>query len=193
VKITAFGASSDKIDIKYRKSAEELGAEIAKRGHTLVFGAGACGVMGGLARGAKSQNGEIIGIVPKFFTNENVEELFEDCTQTVYTDTMNERKQLMENLADAYIIAPGGIGTFDEFFEILTNKQLRIENKPIAIYNYMHYYDPLEELIEHAIKYDFVRETCRTLYKITDNIDELFDYIENGGKVDLTVKELKDG
>jgi uncharacterized protein (TIGR00730 family) len=105
---------------------------------------------------------------------------------------MRERKQLMEDNADAFIVVPGGIGTYEEFFEILTLKQLCRHKKPIAIYNVMGYYDSLFAVMKGAIDKNFIKENCLDLFKITDNLDELFDYIEND-KLDYTVKDLKEG
>lgn len=191
MRICLFGASSDKVDKSFKDAVEKLGIELARRGHTLVYGSGGTGMMGAAARGAHSQNGEIIGVVPKFFLNELVEVLFDKNSETIYTDTMNERKQIMENLADAYLIVPGGIGTFDEFFEILTNKQLGLENKPIAIFNIFNFFDDIDQLINRAIEKNFVSEKCRYFYKMTDNIDEIFDYIENEKAEKFNLKEVK--
>ena len=115
--ICVYGASSNQIDKDFIKAGELLGEEIAKRGHTLIFGAGANGLMGAAARGAASQNGKIIGIAPKFFNADGV--LYEKCTELIMTGTMRERKQTMEDMSEAFVMVPGGIGTLEEFFEIL--------------------------------------------------------------------------
>ena len=106
---------------------------------------------------------------------------------------MRERKQIMEDNADAFIVVPGGIGTFEEFFEILTLKQLCRHNKPIAIYNLKGYYDDINHAMEQAMKKNFIRDNCKELYFTTDNLSELFAYIENPAEEIRTVKELKDG
>ena len=105
---------------------------------------------------------------------------------------MRERKQLMEDNADAFIITPGGIGTFEEFFEILTLKQLCRHNKPIAIYNIDGYYNEILYAIEIATKKNFIRGGCLDLFKICENTDELFAYIETPER-QRALKELKDG
>ena len=120
MKICVFGAASAHIDDIYVKKIEELGEMLAKRGHSLVFGAGATGLMGAAARGFKRGGGYIHGIIPEFFREEGVEIIYDDCDKMTYTKTMSERKQKMEDDCDAFIIAPGGIGTFEEFFEVLT-------------------------------------------------------------------------
>ena len=106
---------------------------------------------------------------------------------------MRQRKQIMEDHADAFIIAPGGIGTYEEFFEILTLKQLCRHNKPIAIFNILNYYDGLNEVMNQAMQKNFIRENCNNLFRTTSDLDELIDYIETPVDNSLTVKQLKDG
>ena len=129
--ICVYGASSNLIADIYISACEDLGRKIAKDGHTLIFGCGAAGFMGASARGAKEAGGEIIGITPEFFNVDGM--LYEDCDQVIRTETMRERKRILEEKSDAFIVAPGGIGTFDEFFEILTLKQLSRHTKAIVI------------------------------------------------------------
>jgi uncharacterized protein (TIGR00730 family) len=139
MKICVFGAASSMIDEEYKIKVEALGREMVKRGHSLVFGGGGHGLMGAAAKGVRAENGHIFGVIPRFFEEEDVEVLFKGCDEVVYTETMRERKQIMEDNADAFIVVPGGIGTFEEFFEILTLKQLCRHNKPIAVYNIKGY------------------------------------------------------
>ena len=193
MRICVYGAATPTIDPEYIRLTEIMGEEMAKRGHSLVFGGGASGLMGAAARGVKKGGGAILGVIPKFFEEEAIEAIYNDCDVMLTPDTMRERKQLMEDNADAFIITPGGIGTYEEFFEILTLKQLCRHNKPIAIFNVMGYYDSLNEVIQQAMQKNFIRENCNTLFKITDNLNELFDYIEAPVDNTLTVKQLKDG
>ena len=146
-----------------------------------------------LSRGVKKGGGSILGVIPKFFENESIEAIYDECDELLTPDTMRERKQLMEDNADAFIVVPGGIGTFEEFFEILTLKQLCRHNKPIAIYNLKGYYDDINHAMEQAMKKNFIRDNCKELYFTTDNLSELFAYIENPAEEIRTVKELKDG
>ena len=120
MRICVYGAASPTIDPHYIEEGERLGREMIKRGHSLVFGGGGNGMMGAAARGAKQENGYILGVVPKFFDEEEVEKLCDFCNELVMPDTMRERKQIMEDNSDAFIVTPGGIGTYEEFFEILT-------------------------------------------------------------------------
>jgi uncharacterized protein (TIGR00730 family) len=148
--------------------------------------------MGAVARGVKSQGGYILGVIPKFFRQDSVEVIYTNCDKLVEPDTMRERKQIMEDNADAFIITPGGIGTFEEFYEILTLKQLCRHNKPIAIYNIKNYYDETLQVLNKAIEKDFVKDKCNDLFKVCYTLDELFAYIESDQQ-QLKLKELKDG
>lgn len=177
MKICVYGASSNVIDKSYIEDVEKLGEMLVERGHSLVYGAGAQGLMGAVARGVHSMDGEIVGVSPKFFDVDGV--LFEHCTELIYTDTMRQRKQIMEDRAEAFVMVPGGIGTFEEFFEILTLKQLGQHKKPIAVYNFKGYYDAMENMMEQAIEQKFMKDKCRNLYKFFDNMEEMFEYLEN--------------
>lgn len=193
MRICVYGAASPTIDKEYMTKTEELGRMLVDRGHSLVFGGGKNGLMGAAARGVHEKGGHILGVIPKFFFEDNTEVAFDFCTETLTPDTMRERKQLMEDNADAFIVVPGGIGTYEEFFEILTSKQLCRHNKPIAIYNINGFYDDLQLAMKNAIKKNFIKELCLELYIITDDINEVFEYIEAPVKEIGTVKELKDG
>lgn len=187
--ICVYGASSNLIDKSYIEATEKLGKKIAQRGHSLVYGAGAEGVMGAAARGAASENGNIIGIAPTFFNVDGM--LYDNCTELIRTDTMRNRKELMENRSDAFIMAPGGIGTFDEFFEIMTLKQLSRHSKALVIFNVNGYFDDLLNFMEHAMSENFIKRECEELYEVFDNEDELLDYIEAYKPIDLNILRFK--
>ena len=193
MRICVYGAASPTIDPKYIEAVEKMGKEMASRGHSLVFGGGANGLMGAAARGVRSMGGYIMGVIPKFFDEEKVEAICDFCNELIQPDTMRERKQIMEDNADAFIVVPGGIGTFEEFFEILTLKQLCRHNKPIAIYNLNGSYNELHMVLLEAMKKNFIRENCSDLYEITDDLGRLFDYVENSENKAHTVRDLKDG
>ena len=191
MKVCVFGAASDKIDKSYIDLTCLLGKKFGKKGHTLVFGAGGEGLMGAVARGFKESNSEIYGVVPTFFLDDKIEGLYEECTKMITTETMRERKAIMEDMADAFVIVPGGIGTFEEFFEIVTLKQLGRHNKPIAIYNINGYYDHMEKMMLNSVKEGFVREKCSDLYRYFDDADSLIDFIENDKGCDWNLVQLK--
>ena len=187
--ICVYGASSNDIDKSYITASENLGKSMAHRSHSLVYGAGAGGVMGGTARGVTSGGGKVIGIVPRFFNVDGM--LYDKCDEIIKTTTMRERKQLMEDKADAFIMAPGGIGTLDEFFEMLTLKQLSRHTKAIAIFNVNGYFDSLSAFMETAISENFVKAECRELYSVFSDIDSMLDYLEDYVPKDLNILNFK--
>ena len=138
--ICLYGASSPALDRAYFDAAEEFGRLLAQHGHTLVYGGGAQGVMGAAARGAADADGKITGIAPNFLNVDGI--LFDRCTEFILTDTMAERKAAMISRADAFVMAPGGFGTLEEFFEVLTLKQLGRHNPAIAILNTNGFWTP---------------------------------------------------
>ena len=193
MKVCVYGAASPLIDEEYKIKVEELGREMVRRGHSLVFGGGGHGLMGAAAKGVHAENGHVFGVIPRFFIEEDVEVLFDNCDEVVFPETMRERKQIMEDNADAFVIVPGGIGTFEEFFEILTLKQLCQHNKPIAIYNIKGYYNELLAVMNAATEKGFIRGGCLGLMQVCENLSEVFSYIETPAFEQKTVRELKDG
>lgn len=193
MRICVYGAASSTIDKEYITKVEQMGKEMVARGHSLVFGGGGNGLMGAAARGVREAGGRILGVIPKFFEDDNIEAVYEFCDELIEPDTMRERKQIMEDNADAFIIVPGGIGTFEEFFEILTLKQLCRHNKPIAIYNLRGYYNEILLALKAAIEKNFLREDCNQLFFVSDDLEKVFAYVEAPQTPIKNVKELKDG
>lgn len=193
MKICIFGAASAHIEQKYIDKVEALAEQLARRGHSLVFGCGASGLMGAAARGFKRGGGYIHGVVPTFFRDETVEALYLDCDKITYTQTMAERKKTMEDDADAFIIVPGGIGTFEEFFEVLTLKQLGRHEKAIAIYNIDEYYDNLEKFMQEVTERKFITFKCYELYSYYNTAEEIINYIENYKPEGTPWQKLKRG
>ncbi len=191
--ICVFGAASSEIDSKYIDAVEQMGESLANAGHALVFGAGGQGLMGAAARGFKKGKASITGIIPEFFKEADIELIYDDCDTLIYTETMHQRKAKMEELADAFIIVPGGIGTFEELFEVLTLKQLARHKKPIAIYNIDGYYNALELMLEHSTDERFVKENCKLLYSVFNDLQSMIDYLQADIQIDFTVSQLKDG
>ena len=164
---------------------------MAKKGIGLVFGGGRNGMMGAVARGVAENNGEILGIAPKFFNDNNAEVSFLGCGEFIHTETMRERKRLLDESSDAFIISPGGIGTFDEFFEILTLKQLGRHNKAIVIWNLNNYFDDMLNMMQTSVDQKFITDDCRCLYKVYKTIDPMLEYIENYDPEDIDLSRVK--
>lgn len=174
--ICIFGASSCELQRIYYDEAFLMGAELARRGHVMVFGGGRSGLMGAAARGAVSENGKLIGVAPKFFDEPGI--LFEGCTEIIFTETMGERKKLMEDVSDAFITLPGGIGTFEEFFEALTLKQLGRHAKAMALLDINGYYEELDAMMRRSVKEKFTPTEGYGLYETLRTPSEVMDYIE---------------
>ncbi len=162
LKICMYGAASDSIERMYIRQAEQLGKEIAAGGHSLVYGGGASGLMGACARGMAAENGTVIGVIPEFM--KEFENINEQCTQLIRTESMADRKEVMENLADAFVILPGGVGTMDEFFQILTMAYLRQKSAPIVIFNIKGYFDSILGFIDAGIEKGFIHERLRDTF-----------------------------
>ena len=187
--ICVYGASSKTIDALFTDAGYELGFQLAKRGCGLVFGGGDNGMMGAVARGTHDGGGHIIGIAPSFFNVDGV--LYPHCDELIYTDTMRQRKQKMEDLSDAFIVSPGGIGTFEEFFEILTLKQLGRTKKPLVILNTDGYYDALIAMLHHTAATNFMTDSTLELICFTDTPQQALDYIENYTADEVDVDKLR--
>lgn len=173
--ICIFGSANDTIDKTFRDAGEHLGEVLANNGHTLIFGGGACGMMGAVARGMKSRGGKIIGVSPEFFNVDGV--LYEHCTEMIYTPDMRSRKEKLEDMADAIIVTPGGIGTMDEFFETMSLKQLKIMDKPLIIFNVNGFYDNLIALLNNSAKLKFMSESDLTLFKVTSDPEAICEIL----------------
>lgn len=189
--ICVYGAASSLIDKSYIEAGEELGRRIAKRGHRLVFGGGNNGMMGAVARGVTEENGVTVGVIPKFFQDAGAEISYDKCTEYIFTETMSERKQFLEYTANAFIITPGGIGTFDEFFQVLTLKQLGRHNKPMVIFDINGFYDEFAMALQKMVEQKFITDDCAQLCKVCTDIDEIFDYIENYNQEDIDIGKVK--
>lgn len=174
--ICIFGASSDDIDQAYMDAVFNLGKKLAERGHTLVFGAGARGLMGAAARGASTGNGEIVGVAPTFFNVDGI--IYDKCTELIRTETMRERKQIMEDRSDAFIMVPGGIGTFEEFFEVLTLKQLGRHGKAIIVYNQDGFFDSLFQMMDECVEKGFMNHATNEIYQVMTDTDEILSYLD---------------
>lgn len=174
--VCMYGAASDQIDKIYLNGAKELGKEIALHDFRLIYGGGASGVMGACAEGALTNGGEVTGVIPSFMNN--FEPIKKDCTELIQTETMGIRKEIMEKNADAFIIAPGGIGTFDEFFQILTLTELGRSQKPIVIFNCNGFYDDTIALIHKLISMKFIRPAVETLFTVCKTPEEVIHAIE---------------
>ena len=170
MKICVFGASSDHLRQEYFDEARALGALLAEGGHTLVYGGGRGGLMGACAAGVLEAGGEIIGVAPRFFDEGEI--LLKERGEFLFTDTMAERKALMERLAEAFIVLPGGSGTLEEFFEVFTLRQLGQHRRPIVLLNTLSYYDALLSLLRQAAESGFLSHDALELMPLASSPEE---------------------
>ena len=176
MKICVYCASADGLNPKYYEMGEAFGRMIAQRGHSLVYGGYNHGIMCAVARGTASAGGEVIAVVPRIF--DKPEFAFEGCTRVIVTETMHERKATMEREGDAFAILPGGIGTFDEFFELYVLKSLGLCDKPMGVLNYMGCYDPLAALLDQNTAAGLMTAKNRRLVEFFTSPERLMDALE---------------
>lgn len=171
------GASND-VEPAYLEESYKLGQAIANNGLHLVFGAGDCGTMGALANGCLEAGGTVTGVFPRIL--DGLEKEHESLTETVIVDDMHTRKMMMFERADSFIITPGGFGTMDETFEVITWKQLYTHNKPIVFHNFEGYWDKWIDLTEQFISKSFASERTRNLYAVVNTIDDAIAKVKEG-------------
>ncbi|WP_295723320.1 TIGR00730 family Rossman fold protein [uncultured Methanobrevibacter sp.] len=176
MRICVYGGGSTKIKPSYVDEAYKLGVEIGSRGHSLVFGGGVNGVMGAVSRGVASQGGEILGIAPSWISSK--EPLSPNCTDFIYTDTMDQRKNLFLKHSDCIIVAPGGLGTLDEFFEILTLKALGQYDNKIILFNTNKFYSMFRQSLVYFSEEGFIKTDIMKLFTSMEDPKEILDFIE---------------
>ncbi len=170
--ICVYCGSSGRVSERYRASAMRLGTLIAERGLELIYGGGRVGLMGLVADAALTAGGRVVGIIPDHIQALEVEHT--GLTDLIVVDSMHSRKRLMFERSDAFVVLPGGLGTLDETFEIITWKQLALHDKPIVLVDDGGYWAPLRTLIDHLIATGFAREQNRRLYRFVDTVDDVF-------------------
>jgi uncharacterized protein (TIGR00730 family) len=175
-RLCVYCGSSGAVDRQYREAATELGARLAAAGIGLVFGGGRVGLMGLLADAALAGGGEVIGIIPSRLRD--AELAHPGATELVVVESMHERKRLMAERADAFAVLPGGIGTLDEMFEILSWKQLGLHGKPILLADIGGYWAPLRALLDDVVTKGFARPEARELLRVVPTIAALMATLE---------------
>jgi len=174
--ICVYAASSDLIDRAFVDDAARIGAGMAQRNWSLVYGGGSVGLMGAVARAIHANHGHVIGVIPEKL--KNMEVAYEDADEFIVTETMRERKAIMEERADAFIVLPGGFGTLEEVLEILTLKQLGYHQKPLVLPNTAGIYDGLVRFFNGLVQANFIKDAHNELYHVADTPEDVFSYIE---------------
>ena len=171
--VTVYCASSPSIDPHFVETARIVGRLLADRGLTLVYGGGSTGLMGEVARSCADAGGSIVGVITNHLAD--LEVAFERCTELIRVDTMRERKRIMTERGESFLVLPGGLGTYEEFFETLVGRVLAEHDKPLAIVNDHGYFDPLVAMIEHGIEQKFIRPAMRRLVTVESDHTSALD------------------
>ncbi|HYD30799.1 MAG TPA: TIGR00730 family Rossman fold protein [Azospirillaceae bacterium] len=171
--VCVYCGSSGRVSDAYKKAAHQLGEMLAKRNLQLVYGGGRVGLMGIVADATLAAGGRAVGIIPEHIQVLEVEHT--QLTELHVVDSMHTRKRMMMDRSDAFVVLPGGLGTLDETFEILTWKQLKLHDKPVVIVNVDGYWDPVIALVDHMISEGFAQPGHRQMFTVVASVDEVYD------------------
>jgi len=161
----------------YLQAAWKVGNAIARRGLIMNYGAGCTGMMGAVADGALEAGGEVVGVIPGMFATPTL--MHNGLSKLEIVESMHARKQRLVDISDAFIALPGGYGTFEELFEVLTWSQIGLHTKPVGLLNAYHYFDALLAAIEYAHKEGFMYAEHHSLFVVDDEPQGLLDKLES--------------
>jgi hypothetical protein len=167
--VSVYCSSSSAVAPAYFDAAEAAGRAIAGQGWELVYGGNAVGMMKTVADAARAAGGRVVGVTPQLLCDKGIHD--PHCHELVVTACMRERKATMERRGNAFLTLPGGLGTFEEIFEIIVGKQLGYHAKPIALLNVGGYFDPLLAMIEHGVAQQFIKAKVRELYFVAETVE----------------------
>lgn len=176
-RLTVFCGSSFGTEKLYEQEAYNLGKALATRNIELVYGGASVGLMGAVANGALQNSGKVIGVLPSFL--QRIEVGHDNLTELVLVETMHQRKTKMDELSDGVITLPGGFGTLEEFFEMLTWAQLGLHKKPVAILNTNGFYNDLLSMIQKMVDKGFLKQANQEMLIVSDDIEDLLDKMKN--------------
>ena len=174
--VCLFCASSDGADPAYIQSARDFGVATAAAGWRLVYGGGGVGLMGAAARAAHEAGGRVVGIMPAFLRSR--ERLFDD-VETIVVTSMHERKQLMYDQSDAFVVAPGGIGTLEEIVELLSWKRLDLHSKPVVFLNINGFWNGFFELMRHSVAQGMTPASFLQAWTVADTVEDAMNQLES--------------
>ena len=192
MKVCVFCGSSMGNDPRYQEAAAQLGDVLAQHDCTLYYGGANVGLMKIIADKMLERGKRVVGIIPKLITD--MEIAHEGVTEMIEVDSMSERKLMLINESDAFIAMPGGFGTLDELFEITVLNQLRIADKPVALYNTLNYYDSMMQFVNHAVSQGFIRKEHRDNIIVSDNPETLFKELSRHKSIDINqwIQDIKE-
>ncbi len=186
--LCVYCGSSDGVESAHRDAAARLGRLMAERDVRLIFGGGNIGLMGALADAALAAGGSVTGVIPDRLKNREV--AHPDLTELIVVDSMHERKLRMFQLADAFAVLAGGLGTLDETFEIITWRQLGLHDKPIVLVDGAGYWAPLRRLIDHVVTSGFAGPGAARLFTVVERVDDVFAALAAAAPLE---REARDG
>lgn len=181
--IVVFCGAHEGYDAVYAETAYTLGSILAERNIQLVYGGAKIGLMGAVADGALNSGGTVIGVIPHFLQNREV--AHEGLTEMILVETMHERKLKMHELSDGIITMPGGFGTMEEMFEMVTWAQLGLHQKPVGLLNVNGFYDTIKVLANNMVSEGFMKEQTREMLLFSESIDELLELMSNYAPPDV--------
>ncbi len=173
--ICVFCGARQGVNPAYQQAAEALGTGLAQAGHRLVYGAGDIGLMGVTARSAQTAGGDTFGVIPEHLLSWEVGK--RDLTQFIVTENMHERKKVMFMNSDAIVVLPGGAGSLDELFEVLTWRQLKLHDKPIYLLNIEGYWQPLLQLLQHTVDQGFADASLLDYITVYEKTADFLDHL----------------
>lgn len=169
--ICVFCGASNGVEKHFLEEGHKFGQELAKKDILFVYGGADCGIMGAIANGVLEAGGKALGVFPRVL--DGLEEAHKHLTETIIVDDMHTRKMTMFERSDAFVVFPGGFGTMDETFEVITWKQLHTHQKPVVLYNYNSYWDHWVEFTEHIIENGFASDKTRSLYDVVREREDI--------------------
>jgi uncharacterized protein (TIGR00730 family) len=171
--ICVFCSSADGLPEVYRAAADDLGRELARRGHRLVYGGGNVGLMGEVARSVHRHGGTVVGVIPQSLVDREL--AYHPADELLVTETLRERKAEMDLRADAFVALPGGIGTLEELVEVLTLRQLRLHDRPVVLVNVAGYWDPFLAMVSAMVDGGFAPRGEGSLFQVAASAVEALD------------------
>jgi uncharacterized protein (TIGR00730 family) len=173
--VTVYCSSSSALDKQYNTAARDLGLAIATQGWRLIYGGNFVGLMAAVAQGCRDGGGKVTGITPQLMHDKGLSDSLAD--ELVVTNDMRDRKAILEQRGDAFVALPGGLGTYEEIFEIIVGRQLGYHDKPIVLLNVGEYYRPLLEMVEHGIAQKFIKKAARDLFFVAATVEQAVEHL----------------
>jgi uncharacterized protein (TIGR00730 family) len=167
--VTVYCSSSTTLDLVFYAAGKALGSAIAREGWDLVYGGNHVGLMATLADAARLAGGRVIGVTPQLFVDKGVGD--DKCDELIITENLRDRKAMLETRGDAFVALPGGLGTFEEIFDIVVHRQLGYHKKPVILLNIAGYYDPLIQMIQDGVEKHFIKIESRRLFVVAPTVE----------------------